>query len=65
MRSKGLENGKLAFTYVDAANLKSKDEMRMTVLVLTFKDADHLHADWTHNAAGKEDVGRFEFARKK
>jgi hypothetical protein len=39
--------------------------MRMTGLVLTFKDADHLLADWTHNVAGKEDVGRFEFARKK
>lgn len=37
----------------------------MTGLVLTFKDADYLGADWTHNAGGKEDVGRFEFARKK
>ena len=65
MRSKGLENGKLAFTYVDAANLKSKDEMRMTGLVLTFKDADHLQAEWAHSAAGKEGLGRFEFARVK
>ena len=65
MRAKGLEKGKLAFAYVDAANLKSKDEMRMTGLVLTFKDADHLLADWTHNAGGKESVGRFAFSRKK
>jgi hypothetical protein len=65
MRSKGLENDKLTFAYVDAANLKSKDEMHMTGLVLTFKDADHLGADWTHSLGVKKDVGRFEFARKK
>lgn len=65
MRSKGLENGKLAFTYVDAANLKSKDEMRMTGLVLTFQDADHLQAQWAHSGARKEGPGQFEFARIK
>lgn len=65
MRSKGLENGKLAFAYVDAANLKTPDDPRMSGLVLTFTDADHLLADWTHNAAGKENVGRFAYTRKK
>lgn len=65
MRSTGLQGDKLAFTYVDAANLKTKDDPRMTGLVLTFKDADHLEADWTHSLGEKKDVGRFEFARKK
>lgn len=65
MRSRGLENGKLAFAYVDAANLKSKDEMRMTGLVLTFQDADHLVAQWTNNAGGKKNTGSFVFTRKK
>lgn len=65
MRSKGLENGKLTFRYLDAANLKSKDEMRMTGLVLTFQDADHLVAQWTNNAGGKKNTGSFVFTRKK
>ncbi len=63
MRSKGLQGDNLTFTYVDAANLKSKDDPRMTGLVLTFKDADHLGADWTHSLGEKK--ARFEFARKK
>jgi hypothetical protein len=65
MRSKGLERGKLAFHYVDAANLKSRDEMHMTGLVLTFLDADHLQAEWSNNAGGKTNIGSFVFTRKK
>jgi hypothetical protein len=66
MRAKGLESGnKLAFAYVDAANLKSKDEHRMTRLVLTFTDLDHLTQEWTSEEGGKEHVGRFEFTRQR
>jgi hypothetical protein len=65
MRAKGLVDGKLAFTYVDAANLKSPDEHRMTRLVVTFKDADHLTQEWTSKEGDKEHVGRFEFTRQR
>ena len=65
MRSKGLVNGKMAFSYVDATNLKSPGELRMTRLVLTFPDSDHLVEEWTSKAGSKEDVGRFTFTRRK
>lgn len=65
MRAKNLDNGKLAFRYVDAANVKSPDDPRMSGLVLTFTDADHLGADWTHKMGAKEQVGHFAYNRQK
>ncbi len=65
MRAKEIDKGMLAFTYVDASNVHSPDEMHMTRLVLTFPDANRLVADWTSRAGGKEDVGHFTYARKK
>ena len=65
MRAKGLDKDKLAFAYVDAANVTSPDDPRMSGLVLTFTDADHLGADWTHKTGAKEQVGHFTYTRKK
>jgi hypothetical protein len=65
MRAQAIENGKLAFAYVDASNLKAKDEHRMTRLVLTFEDADHLVQEWTSTEGTKEHTGRFEFTRQR
>jgi len=65
MRAKGLANGKLAFHYVDAANVKGADDPRMSGLTLTFTDADHLGADWTHKMGAKEEIGHFAYVRKK
>jgi hypothetical protein len=65
MRAKGLEKGRLAFSYVDATNLRSPDEMRMTRLVMSFPDSEHLVQEWTSKAGDKENVGRFTFSRKK
>jgi hypothetical protein len=65
MRAKSLTNGKLVFRYVDAANVKSPEDPRMSGLVLTFTDADHLGADWTHKMGAKEEVGHFAYTRKK
>jgi hypothetical protein len=65
MRAKTLANGKLIFRYVDAAHLKSAADPRMSGLVLTFTDADHLDADWTHKMGAKEQVGHFAYVRKK
>jgi len=65
MRASGLSDGRLVFRYLDAANLSSPDAPHMSGLVLTFTDADHLDADWSHKAGSKEEVGRFVFTRKK
>lgn len=65
MRSKGVQNGQLDFAYVDAANLKSPDEPRMTRLVMSFPDSDHLIHEWTSKTGTQEHVARFQFARKK
>jgi hypothetical protein len=65
MRSKGLQDGRLDFAFVDAANLRSPGEHRMTRLVLSFPGLDRLVQEWTSKEAGKEHVGRFECTRKK
>jgi hypothetical protein len=65
MRAKALENGKIAFRYLDAANVKSAADPRMSGLVLTLKDADHLGADWTHKDGAESKVGHFTYTRKK
>jgi hypothetical protein len=65
MRSKGLEGGRLAFSYVDAANLKGADDHVMKSLVLGFPDADHLVQEWTSKQGAQEHVARFEFKRRK
>jgi hypothetical protein len=65
MRAEALSKDKLVFSYVDAANVKSPDDPRMSGLVLTFADADHLGADWTHKSGAKEQVGHFAYTRKK
>ena len=65
MRAEGMEAGRLAFTYVDATNLKSPDDHRMTRLVLTFTDANHLAQEWTSEEGGKKNVALFEFTRQR
>jgi len=65
MRAKGIENGKLAFTYVDATNIASPEQLRMTRLVMSFPDPDHLVEEWTAKEGAKEQTERFTFARKK
>jgi hypothetical protein len=66
MRSKGLENGKLDFAFVDATNLEgSAAEHVMSRLVLSFPDADHLVQAWTSKQGGVEHASRFELARRR
>ncbi len=65
MRAQRLEGGRLDFAYLDSSNLRSPDEHRMTHLVLSFPDADHLVQEWTAKTGAQEHVGRFEFARTK
>ena len=65
MRSKGMEQGKLTFAFVDATNIASPEQMRMSRLVMTFPDSDHLIEEWTAKAGAKEHVGKFNLTRKK
>jgi hypothetical protein len=43
----------IAFTYVSGGNLKSRDEMHMDSLTMTFVDATHLRHEWTMWKDGK------------
>jgi hypothetical protein len=65
MRSKGLEKGTLAFAYVDATNIASPEQLRMTRLVMSFPDPDHLVEEWTAKEGAKEHTSRFTCSRKK
>ncbi len=65
MRSKGLDKGTLAFAYLDATNIASPEQMRMTRLVMTFPDSDHIVEEWTAKEGAKEHTSRFTCARKK
>lgn len=65
MRSKGMEQGKLTFAYVDATNIASPEQMRMTRLVMTFPDSDHLVEEWAAKEGAKEHVAKFTLTRKK
>jgi hypothetical protein len=65
MLAKELPGGRLDFGYLDATNLKSPDEHRMTRLVLTLADANHLVQEWTSRTGSTDQVARFEFTRRK
>ncbi len=65
MRAKGLADGKLDFQYVDASNLASPDALRMSRLVMTFVDADHLENAWTSSGGGKDETATFALVRRK
>ncbi|HEY6547646.1 MAG TPA: hypothetical protein VI589_07060 [Vicinamibacteria bacterium] len=65
MRTPGLADGRLAFTFVDATNLKSPREHVMSGLVMTFPSPDRLVHEWSSRADGKVHTGRFEFVRRK
>jgi hypothetical protein len=65
MRASGTDGKRIAFEYVDATNLPSEDAPRMTALVVTLKDPDHITQDWTHSGGGQSMTARFEFTRKK
>lgn len=65
MRADARDPKRIAFTYVDATNLPSKDAPRMTGLVVTLKDADHFTQDWTHTEGAHSMTSQFVFNRKK
>ncbi len=65
MRAAQSANHRVEFAFVDATNLRSADEHRMTRLVLTLRDPDHLVQEWTSKSGVEEHTGRFEFTRKR
>jgi hypothetical protein len=65
MRAERLEGDRIAFALVDSSNVSSLAEHRMTGLVLTFRDPDHLTQEWTEKGGTEEQTGRFEFTRKR
>lgn len=52
MRLTSIKDGVMTFEYLDAGNLKSRDEAHMDGLVITVK-GDHMTQDWTMYADGK------------
>ena len=59
-------DGRLDFEYVSGGNMKSRDEMHMDSLTMTFPDADHLGHEWRMWAGGKVVKNVIlAFARKK
>ena len=41
-----IEAGRIDFEYVSGGNMKSRDEMHMDSLTMTFPDADHVNSEW-------------------
>jgi hypothetical protein len=65
MRAAKPAGDRVDFAFVDATNLGSPDQHRMTRLVLTLHDSDHLVQEWTSKSGAEEHTGRFEFTRKR
>ena len=65
MRAAKAAGDRVEFAFVDATNLSSPDQHRMTRLVLTLRDPDHLVQEWTSRSGVEEHTGRFEFTRKR
>ncbi len=56
MRAAAFKNGDktLRFSFFDATNMPDKNAMHMHNATITFVDADHLIAEWTHYDGGKD-----------
>jgi hypothetical protein len=65
MRAAKSAGDRVEFAFVDATNLSSTNEHRMTRLVLTLRDPDHLVQEWTSKAGMEEHTARFELTRKR
>lgn len=61
----GTTANKLTFSFLDATNLKSKEDAHMHKLMVTFKDNDHFTQEWFMRAKGKETPVIFNLERVK
>ena len=55
----------VAFTYVDAGNMKTKDDMHMHNVTFTFVDSDTVKESWISFKDGKPTGGAEEFVHKR
>lgn len=62
--AEGADANVLAFNLMDITNLTDPAAGHMKGLTMTFRDANHLTADWTFEENGKETSGPFELERK-
>lgn len=53
----------ILFRKQDGTNLVGPHDEHMTYIKLTFRDQDHLEADWGNYTRGKEEPGLFSLAR--
>ena len=67
MAATGLGDGgrTLAFSFLDATNVRNPDEEVMRSLVVTFENTNHFSQAWTSRARGKDHVGTFTYTRVK
>jgi len=56
---------RVEFVFLDATNLSSPDQHRMTHLVLNLSDPDHLVQEWASRSGTEEHTARFAFTRKR
>jgi len=55
----------MAFSFVDGTNISSEDDHRMSGLVITWTDKDHISQEWTMREKGKDGHPMvFKLARK-
>jgi hypothetical protein len=59
------EKNKIAFDFVDVANLSEPGGGHMRKLVVTFEDKDHFTQEWTYREKEKESTAVIRFERKK
>jgi hypothetical protein len=53
------------FSFLDATNLASKDDLHMAAVHLDVSDANHMQSSWTAEAGGKPDhTAKFAFTRQ-
>jgi len=56
---------RMVFNYLDATNLKSKNDPHMNKLIVSVKDIDHFTEEWFFLENGKETSDVFSFERVK
>ena len=65
MRVQKSDAGSITFQFVDAGNLKSRDDGHMQRLTIKFQDSDHVIEEWTWKEKGKERTSAFNMRRVK
>lgn len=65
LSSESKDPGRLVFNYLDATNLKSKNDPHMNKLIVTLKNNDHFTQEWFFLDNGKVTSDVFSYERVK